>query len=357
MKLKMGDRICQRIKTSPKNILCLLLTFFGWFCMNVRAQDLHHSPFWMNPVSVNPASAGFFNGDLRVGTYHRNQWLSVTTPYQTSGFWADAPLHKRTVQQDILGGGLNVDMDRAGDARYRTLQANASLSYTKALNRKNSHFLSLGGMFGFAQKQLNIDELMHDDQYNGGKYHPEIPTQENYPSSSFSYADMGLGLQWFYSLRSGVNLTAGFSALHLNRPPQSLMKDESIRLPIKYTGLFSLQMPLGGEESFLRPSLYFCRQDVYAEIMAGLIASYAFHFDSKGYVNSLVGGINYRLGDALYVVAGGKWRSFQLIVSYDFNVSSLRKASNGRGGLEVNLQYTYKKPRALRRHKIPCPIF
>lgn len=325
--------------------------------MIMHAQDVHHSQFWMNPIAVNPASAGFFNGDLRAGTYYRNQWLSVTTPYQTSGLWVDAPVHKRAVQQDILGAGLSLDMDRAGDAKYSTLQADACFSYTKALNRKNSHFLSVGGMLGFAQKQLDPSGLMHDDQYQGGQYQPGVPTRETYPSVSFSYADMGLGLQWFYSLRTGVNFTAGFSALHLNRPPQSLLKDENIYLPVKYTGLFSVYLPMGGEESYLQPSLYLCRQHVYAEIMAGLLGSYAFHFDQKGYVNSLIGGLDYRLGDALYVVAGGKWRNIQLLVSYDFNVSSLRKASNGRGGVEVNLQYIYKQPRTFRRHKIPCPIF
>lgn len=345
------------MKTFPENILFLLLTFFGLSCMNVHAQDVHHSQFWMNPIAVNPASAGFINGDLRAGTSYRNQWLSVTAPYQTFGLWADAPVLKRTVHQDILGAGMTLDMDRAGDSKYSTLQADACISYTKALNRKNSHFLSVGGMLGFAQKQLDPDGLMHDDQYQGGKYNPGLPTQETYPTTAFSYADMGLGVQWFYSERSGVNFTAGFSALHLNRPPQSLLKDESIRLPVKYTGLFSVQFPMGGEESYLQPSLYLCRQDVYAEIMAGMLGSYAFHFDQKGYVNSLIGGLDYRLGDALYVVAGGKWRNFQLLVSYDFNVSGLRKASNGRGGVEVNLQYVYRKPRLIRRHKIPCPIF
>ena len=345
------------MKAFPKNILCFLLTFFGLSHISVRAQDVHHSQFWMNPVAVNPASAGFFDGDVRAGTYYRNQWLSVTTPYQTSGLWADAPVLKRTVQQDILGAGLTLDMDRAGDAKYSTLQADACISYTKALNRKNSHFLSVGGMLGFVQKQLDPDGLMHDDQYEGGQYRPGLLTRESYPTTGFSYADMGVGVHWFYSERSGVNFAAGFSALHLNRPPQSLLEDDDIRLPVKYTGQFSVQLPMGGEESYLQPSLYLCRQDVYAEIMAGLLGSYAFHFDRNGYVNSLIGGLDCRLGDALYVVAGGKWRNFQLLVSYDFNLSSLRKASNGRGGVEVNLQYIYKKPRVFHRHKIPCPIF
>ena len=347
------DRRRNRRKSGGRALLLgLLLASFS-----VAAQDLHHSQFWMNPIAVNPASAGFFNGDVRGGTYYRNQWLSVTVPYQTFGLWADAPLLKRMVQQEIIGGGLYMDMDRAGDAKYSTLQANGCLSYSKALNKRNNHFLTVGFSMGFAQKQFQPSELMHDDQYLDGKYDPGVPTLENYPSTAFSYADVGGGAQWFYQHRSGVIFQAGFSALHLNRPPQSLLKDETVRLPAKYTGLFHLQLPMGGENCYLQPSLYLCRQDVYAEIMAGMIGSYAFSYDRVRGGTSLIGGVDYRLGDAVYIVAGGEWRHFQLLVSYDFNVSSLSRASHGRGGVEVNLQYVYKKPYAIRPHKMPCPNF
>ncbi len=323
----------------------------------LSAQDLHHSQFWMNPIAINPASAGFFNGDFRAGTAYRNQWLAVTVPYQTFGLWADAPVVKRMVQQDIVGAGVLLDADRAGDSKYSTLQANGCVSYSKALNRRNNHFMTVGLSLGFSQKRFQPSELMHGDQYVDGKYDPDAPTLENYPYTAFSYADVGGGVQWFYQNRAGVIFQAGLSALHLNRPPQSMLKDEKVRLPEKYTGLFHVQLPLGGENCYLQPSLYMCRQDVYSEIMAGMLGSYAFSYDRTRGVTSLMGGVDYRLGDALYLVVGGEWRHFQLLVSYDFNVSSLSTASHGRGGVEVNLQYVYKKPYVIRRHEIPCPIW
>ena len=322
-----------------------------------RTQDLHHSQFWMNPLAVNPASAGFFNGDYRCGTYYRNQWLSVTVPYQTFGLWADAPLVRRMVQQDVLGGGLSLDMDRAGDSKYSTLQANGSFSYSKSLNRRNNHFVSAGLMLGYGYKRFFPDELMHDDQYLQGIYDFRLPTGEQYPVSSFSYADVGGGVQWFFQNRAGVIFQAGLSAFHLNRPPQSMLKDDRVRLPSKYTGLFHVQLPLGEENSYVQPSLYFSKQDAYTEIMAGVLGSYVFRFDRLAGFNRLMGGVDYRLGDALYVVAGGEWKHIQLLVSYDFNVSSLSAASHGRGGVELHLQYVYKKPFMIQRRKIPCPIF
>lgn len=324
--------------------------------LSAQAQDLHHSLYWMNPIAVNPAATGFYNGEFRCGSYARSQWLSVTVPYMTTGFWADAPVWKRRVQQDVFSLGVSADLDQAGDAKFLTVQPNLYLSYAKGLNRRNNHFLSLGLVMGYAQKRLHPDEFMHDDQYLEGKYDPGNPSQEQYASSSFGYADVGAGLQWFYEMRNGVQYYAGLSALHLNHPPQSLLKDASITLPVRYNTLFQVKVPFDAY-TYVQPSLYISRQDVYSEVMAGLLGAYALQVFRNRENISMLAGIDYRLGDALFVVMGGEWKSVQLLVSYDFNVSSLSTASHGRGGVEVNLQYIYKRPRMIRRHKIPCPVF
>lgn len=334
---------------------CLLLLFFMNFYVSFFAQDLHYSQFWMNPISINPAAAGFFEGDLRVGTYVRTQWLSVTVPYQTEGLYFDFPFFKRTVQQDILGMGAVLNMDRAGDTKYGTLDGSVSFSYSKAVNKKNNHFISLGVSGGMVQKQLKRGEIRTDDQYVGGKYDPNIISQESFPSESFLYPDIGAGLQWYYRPTGDLDFMCGFAAAHVNRPRQSLLKDKNIFLPVKYTANFQMHIPVG--DFFLQPALYYSRQNLYNELMSGVLVSYSFHFDRKGFINSLVCGLDYRVGDAIYFVAGGKWRSFSIQITYDFNISSLSKASGGRGGTEVSMAYIYKKPRVIRRHKIPCPNF
>ena len=48
------------------------------------AQDIHFSQFSETPLLRNPALAGIFSGDLRIQAVYRNQWNSVTVPYQTS---------------------------------------------------------------------------------------------------------------------------------------------------------------------------------------------------------------------------------------------------------------------------------
>jgi hypothetical protein len=47
------------------------------------AQDIHFSQFYNTPILVNPAFTGFINGNYRFAALYRNQWASVTVPYQT----------------------------------------------------------------------------------------------------------------------------------------------------------------------------------------------------------------------------------------------------------------------------------
>ena len=78
-----------RIKKSTYYLLfgipmkwCFLL-FFILLAVAPKAQDLHFSQFYEAPLLRNPALAGLFEGDVRAQLVYRNQWGSVTTPYQT----------------------------------------------------------------------------------------------------------------------------------------------------------------------------------------------------------------------------------------------------------------------------------
>jgi hypothetical protein len=58
----------------------------------VFAQDIHFTQFDMQPLIINPAFTGMFDGKVRAGAIYRNQWASVTVPYVTFGGYADLPL-------------------------------------------------------------------------------------------------------------------------------------------------------------------------------------------------------------------------------------------------------------------------
>src|SRR6188768_749359 len=66
-----------------KTILNLLVLFLA-FSQNASSQDIHFSQIFETPLLRNPALAGLFTGDVRIQSVYRNQWNSVTVPYQTT---------------------------------------------------------------------------------------------------------------------------------------------------------------------------------------------------------------------------------------------------------------------------------
>ncbi|WP_425273468.1 type IX secretion system membrane protein PorP/SprF [Pseudomonas morbosilactucae] len=47
------------------------------------SQDFSFSQFYEMPMLRNPALSGIFNGDIRVSSVYRNQWGSISVPFQT----------------------------------------------------------------------------------------------------------------------------------------------------------------------------------------------------------------------------------------------------------------------------------
>jgi hypothetical protein len=64
----------------------------------------------------------------------------------------------------------------------------------------------------------------------------------------------------------------------------------------------------------------------------------------------------YRFNDAAIPYVGLEFSGIHIGVSYDANTSSLKPASNARGGMEVSLIYI-KKPGDPNAKKLNCPRF
>jgi len=66
----------------------------------------------------------------------------------------------------------------------------------------------------------------------------------------------------------------------------------------------------------------------------------------------------YRTGDAAMITAGVEFKGFRIGVSYDYNVSDLKTASNGDGGFELSIRYIAPNPLDFARKLVyPCARF
>ena len=128
-----------------KNILknLILIACFFLFTKNGSAQDIHFSQFFETPLLRNPALAGIFSGDFRMQAVYRNQWNSVTIPYQTTSLNGE---YKLPVAHggDFLTIGGEILYDKAGTVALTATSVLPVLNYHKSLSAERNMYLLQG---------------------------------------------------------------------------------------------------------------------------------------------------------------------------------------------------------------------
>ncbi len=324
--------------------LLLLSTFYG------SAQDIHWSQFNHNPIFQNPANTGDFKGDVRFVGNYRDQWRSVTVPFQTMNFTVDAiPLTKRD-----LAYGLMVFHDVVGDGNFRTIEIQGNIAKQFKLTTDSMHLLRAGLNLGMNHRQLNFDKFYFDNQFNGVQFFPSLPTGEVLFSDSRTNLNVGAGLTYQYFENDRFNFTGGIGVFNINRPNQGFYGDV-VRRDVRFTtfgkGIYELNYDWD-----LVPGFQLSVQGKYREIMIGSSVKYTL-VNRMGDYKALYGGLYYRNRDAAFLSLGMDFQAWFLGVSYDVNFSQLVPASRARGGIEIAVRYIMNrfKPKKIV-HRI-CPDY
>jgi type IX secretion system PorP/SprF family membrane protein len=316
-----------QIKTTL--LLCLGLSFgqvtFG--------QDFHLSQYDASPLNTNPALTGMFEGKHRFHLHYRTQWAAVAArPFVTAQAAWDMRINSK------WGIGIQAMNYRAGAGAYNTAQILPSVSYSIPLSRNKFHRLTLGVSAGGFHKSFDQNSLSWGSQYQataeGGLFNESISSGESFTSSSVLRPDFNAGAIYFFAAPGArINPFIGGSAFHLSRPEESFLGSGN-RLPMRY--LIHAGARIGITERLsLLPKVYYQRQENAEELtFSGLV-----HYYLKGADVFLIGGVTYRNADAAILELGAKWGGWEARVSYDFNVSTLKVASNGRGATELSLTY------------------
>ena len=180
---------------------CLYLTMFFISCITLKTygQDPHFSQFFEAPLLRNPSLAGLFEGDVRLQTVYRNQWQSVTNPYQTSSinFEYKQPIGKGN---DFITTGLQILFDKAGITNFTTTNIYPALNYHKSLNDTKSKYLSLGIMGGYVQRRIDRSKITTNNQFDGSGYNPALSDGETLTKFSYHYWDGSIGLSFNSSI-------------------------------------------------------------------------------------------------------------------------------------------------------------
>lgn len=323
--------------------------------LNVKGQDIHFTQWFFAPHSYNPAELGNFNGDYRFHANHRNQWSSVTVPFQTFALMAES---KVLTKNENLAIGANIIYDLTGDSKFSTTAISPVFSYTFSLKGAEGGFskgnFSIGIQPSLTQKKINQEALFFDNQFNGNYFDPNLPINESLPRLSRWYFDVAFGTRLFLSVNKTNSAEAGISAFNLLKPKQSFFNQDDIKLDRRFNFYFKWNHTLNKQMTF-QPGLLLSDQGKFNSFNLGMKLFYDIS-ESLYLKKKLFFGLYGRAADSGNLIAGMIYDSWTFSGSYDFNLSTLVPASNYRGGLELAVIYVIRKGLKRPAYK-SCPPY
>ena len=305
-----------------------------------KAQDIHFSFLDLDPLLFNPAYSGFFDGQARFGAVYRNQWASVTTPFQTISVTGELSLMRSKRNKNGLSAGLWVSADRAGDLDYGSTSASAILSYYQAVGN-GDNLVSVAAELGIGQTGFNPQNIVLPDG------------TEPFTREKALYPTLGAGVAWFCQHTETIYTKVGFSVRNINEPDISYLGMNDTRLSRKWN-LYARGEWRWLSQWGLQPVVGFQHQKSFSELVYGA--------DVKWYVNerpndylAFSAGLLGRHGDALSINLAVDWLSWTFAFSYDANLSTLAEASHTLGAFELGVIYRIGK-KDNKKRALPCPI-
>jgi type IX secretion system PorP/SprF family membrane protein len=319
-------------------------------------QDLRFSQFFNSPLTTNPANTGFIpDADYRLGANYRNQYSNILAmPYKTMSIFGDAQVFRDRLESGWVGLGGVILRDVAGSGSLTSTKAYASVAYHQLLGL--SSLLSAGFNIGVANKSIDQSKLKFPDQFDGKFFDGTLPTSVVLNNNNITYFDMQAGMNYAYFPTENIYINAGYSIHHINKPKETFFSDQSDSntVPMRHIAFLNAIYKLN-DLVIINPNIYYTTQAKASELVLGLNGSYNLSGDGS---KQLIGGLYYRLKDAVVPMAGFEVNTLRFTFSYDVTTSSLSAYNNSKGALEFSVikKGFYGVPKGNLRQTI-CPTF
>ncbi len=342
-----------------KNTIKFLATVLMFLAfLPSQAQDIHFSQFYASPMTLNPAMTGFMNNCHRVALNYRNQYPQLYS-YSTFAVSYDAALMRGMMRNDFAGAGITFYNDRQGDGALNNMQILGSLAYHKAIDPNGKVLISVGVQGGWITKSINFQDLVFESQLDGNEFNPMLPNGEAIESNQFSYFDLRAGAMLSGRINKNVGIYGGAGYFHIFEPVETFLGDATNTLGARLVAHLGADIRATRSIS-IAPNFIFMTQSAAREIVVG--SNFGYHFagaskDSDGTAVYL--GASYRIGDNVIALIGAEFNNLKIGISYDINLSTLKTASLGQGGIELSVGYELGCNSTGRRGYPPvsCPRF
>jgi type IX secretion system PorP/SprF family membrane protein len=319
-----------------------------------HSQDPNFSQFFASPMTLNPALTGKFDGEFRFAANYRNQWPTINNAYNTMTASLDMSILKSRIPEiDQFGVGIMGYSDKAGDGVLNSSYYALSLAYHKGLDENGYHQIGAGFQGTYMNRRLDITKVVFQDQLTPFGF--TGITSESFSSNQvkLSYFDLNAGVFYNGSTNGYNNFYLGASMYHLNRPKETFQEGNFL-LNTRTTIQAGGKIPVGAYNAVHFAANHSMQANAKNTMVGG---AFNYNVSQSDYnPTNVYIGTWYRFGDALIPYVGLEFGEWQFGVSYDVNTSSLKPASNTKGGVEVSIIYI-KKHVDPNMKKLNCPKF
>ncbi|RXK85834.1 PorP/SprF family type IX secretion system membrane protein [Filimonas effusa] len=330
-----------------RNKYKLMLLVLVLCAARLNAQvDPHFSGYYIYPSWLNPALTGTFDGSYRVAAIYRNQWASISAPFETIGVNGEFTTEKN------LNVGVSLLRQTAGDGGYSYTTGYGSVSYTGLkFGKEGMHRVHFGLQAGFIQRRFDRSKLSFGSQWNAVTgYNPNLTPNEELSRTSAAAFDAGAGVMYFDATPGKkLNLFGGFAASHLSQPDDKFSATGTEKVPVRYTIHAGARIAVSNEFS-ITPNVLYLRQRSAEEKMIGAYGQYIISDETN-----LMGGINYRFKDAFSPFVGFTYKNIMFGAAYDVNNSDLGKIVNGANSFEFSITIIGLKKTKTPEVEFVCP--
>ena len=214
--------------------LCSSLVLFTLFSLHAEAQDGRLSQIWSLPSMMNPSLVGKTDEPILSGIGYSNQKTKFSQVQHQYAF---------------LNGRFGKDYEKTGKAfglggtYYQYGSGNSVtpspinakfFSFTGAyhmrLSKDETHLLSIGAQFAFANATANEKGSFYDKEINGGGFRWTDMDSSGLRSNASGYMDINIGANYKYT-GENIGIEAGVGAYHFTHPKMALITSD------KETGL------------------------------------------------------------------------------------------------------------------------
>lgn len=332
-----------------------LVIIFVVFCTNLWGQDMHFSQFYNNPLNLNPAQAGLFDGSHRFTANYRGQWFQVPVPYITFCASYDTRLGLGR-KGDYIGLGLTANYDQAGDSKLSNSEILGSFAIAKQLNR--NQYLIGGAQVGYGQRRFNPSALTFDNQFDGEQFRSVLSSREIFVNTTVSHFSFNAGLSYVANFGKNNSFQLGAAMYHINQPVWAFNpRRDDARLPIRYS-IYSNAIISVNKKLDLLPMFQYQNQGAYQELVVGGLVRH--HLNKrKSQESSISAGITHRLGDATIAQGFICLKGWKFGVSYDISTDpNIIKLTDSQGAIEFCASYIIGNKRVNQsKRAMKCPTF